>query len=149
MTVRILWTVTDHLTNTKQTTIKEKLSKNLEQFDSYNKVFFICYQYLTKYQKHYWTIPMQKRWKALKYKNFWYRKDLVTKPSWFGLQGLFTFAFRIFLLVVKNTTQQFASPIYFLAHSTCLLNNESKMFWILFTLEKYLKQNANGSKLSC
>lgn len=27
--------------------------------------FFICYQYLTKYQKYYWTIPIAKTLKSI------------------------------------------------------------------------------------
>ena len=81
MTVHIPWTDTEHRTNTKQTTIKEKLSKNLEQLDSYNEGVFIFYWNLSKSQK----VLLDKsngriREKALKYKAFGHKKDLASKP---------------------------------------------------------------------
>ena len=71
----------EHQTNMKLTTIKEKLSKNLEQLDSYNKVIYIFYQNLSKSQKMLLdTSTGRIREKALKNKAFWYKKDLASKP---------------------------------------------------------------------
>ena len=61
----------EHRTNTKLLTIKEKLSKNLEQLDSYNEGVFILYQYLSKSQKVLLDKSNGKcRGKALKHKAF-------------------------------------------------------------------------------
>ena len=89
-TVRTLWTDINHPINMKQITIKEKLSKNLEQLGSYIEGMF---RFLTKFKQFSKTLLDKSNVKISRkpwwIKAFWNRKDHVSKPQWFGLHGLF------------------------------------------------------------
>ena len=81
---------TKHLTNTKKY-YKEKLSRILEQLDSYNAWIF---DLRTKFEDFSINIIRQIQWqnrqKAFNMRLLETQKDPASKPQWFGLQGLFT-----------------------------------------------------------